>query len=46
MLHRVPKIDNTMADLGWAPRVAMPEALRRIFEFYRHEIDSARHLND
>lgn len=46
MLHRVPKIENTMADLGWAPRVAMPEALRRIFEFYRHEIDSARHLND
>ena len=46
MLHRVPKIENTMADLGWAPRVDMPEALRRIFEFYRHEIDSARHLND
>lgn len=46
MVHRVPKIANTMADLGWAPRVAMPEALRRIFEFYRTEIESARHLND
>ena len=46
MVHRVPKIENTMADLDWAPRVAMPEALQRIFEFYRTEIDSARRLND
>jgi nucleoside-diphosphate-sugar epimerase len=42
--NRVPKIDNTRADLDWAPKVSMPEALRQIFEAYRHEIGQARAL--
>jgi len=46
VLHRVPKIANTMADLDWAPTVTMKEALARLFEHYRHEIASARSLND
>src|SRR5580765_5276712 len=29
--NRVPKIANTCADLSWQPRVAMDDALRRIF---------------
>ena len=42
--HRVPKIDNTRADLGWEPKVGMQEALRQIFEAYRHEIRQASAL--
>jgi nucleoside-diphosphate-sugar epimerase len=42
--NRVPKIDNTRADLDWAPKVSMSEALRQIFEAYRHEIGRARAL--
>ncbi|MEO8630702.1 MAG: bifunctional UDP-4-keto-pentose/UDP-xylose synthase, partial [Betaproteobacteria bacterium] len=30
--NRVPKIDNTMLDLGWEPKVDMQEALRFIFD--------------
>src|SRR3954468_14895821 len=30
--NRVPKIDNTCADLDWQPTVSMGDALRRIFE--------------
>jgi nucleoside-diphosphate-sugar epimerase len=44
--NRVPKIANTCADLGWQPRVAMAEALRRIFEAYRDEVSEARRLVD
>jgi nucleoside-diphosphate-sugar epimerase len=33
--NRVPKIDNTCADLQWSPRVSMQEALRQIFDAYR-----------
>jgi len=39
-------IDNTMADLGWAPRVAMHDALERIFEAYRGQVAQARELLD
>ncbi|HXN10230.1 MAG TPA: bifunctional UDP-4-keto-pentose/UDP-xylose synthase [Steroidobacteraceae bacterium] len=39
--HRVPMIDNTIADLDWKPRVAMPEALRQIFDAYRGQIAQA-----
>lgn len=46
VVHRVPKIENTVADLDWTPRVTMREALHRIFDFYRNEIESARRLND
>jgi nucleoside-diphosphate-sugar epimerase len=42
--HRVPKIENTRADLGWSPRVTMQEALRQIFDAYRGEITQAGQL--
>lgn len=44
--RRVPKIDNTMHDLGWAPRATMQQALARLFDHYRDQLDDARHLND
>ena len=44
--NRVPDITNTCADLGWQPRVAMDEALKRIFEAYRGQVAAARHLVD
>jgi nucleoside-diphosphate-sugar epimerase len=44
--NRVPKITNTMKDLGWAPRVKMDAALKNIFEAYRGDVEQARHLND
>lgn len=43
---RVPKIENTMKDLGWAPQVAMADALRRIFDAYRGQVGEARSLVD
>ena len=42
--NRVPKIDNTCADLQWQPRVPMEDALRRIFEAYRGHVAEARAL--
>ncbi len=42
--NRVPKIDNTCADLHWRPTVAMDEALRRIFDAYRGQVAEARRL--
>jgi nucleoside-diphosphate-sugar epimerase len=42
--HRVPKIDNTRAELDWTPRVSMHEALRQIFDAYRGEIAQAGRL--
>ena len=44
--NRVPKITNTMKDLGWAPKVKMDAALKNIFEAYRGDVEQARHLND
>jgi nucleoside-diphosphate-sugar epimerase len=44
--NRVPKIDNTMRDLDWAPTVAMPDALARIFDAYRGHVAAARALVD
>src|SRR4051812_45693710 len=44
MQNRVPKIANTRSELGWKPRVAMREALRRIFDAYRTDVAEARHL--
>ncbi len=46
MQNRVPKITNTMADLGWAPQVGMRAALRGIFEAYRDHVADARGLMD
>ncbi|MBU6483373.1 MAG: bifunctional UDP-4-keto-pentose/UDP-xylose synthase [Betaproteobacteria bacterium] len=42
--NRVPKIDNTCADLRWRPSVPMDEALRRIFDAYRGHVADARAL--
>jgi nucleoside-diphosphate-sugar epimerase len=42
--NRVPKIDNTCADLGWAPQVTMAQALERIFDAYRDHAAAARDL--
>jgi nucleoside-diphosphate-sugar epimerase len=42
--NRVPKIDNTRADLDWAPTVGMDEALRLIFDAYRGHVAEARAL--
>jgi nucleoside-diphosphate-sugar epimerase len=42
--HRVPKIDNTRADLDWEPKVGMDDALRRIFDAYRGRVADARAL--
>jgi hypothetical protein len=42
--NRVPRIDNTRADLDWAPTVGMPDALRMIFDAYRGHVADARAL--
>jgi nucleoside-diphosphate-sugar epimerase len=42
--NRVPKITNTMKELGWKPRVSMPQALKRIFDAYRTHVAEARRL--
>jgi nucleoside-diphosphate-sugar epimerase len=44
--NRVPKIDNTRDELGWAPHVTMRDALKAIFEAYKGELGQARHLLD
>ena len=44
--NRVPAIANTMADLNWKPRVAMPDALKKIFDAYRSHVAEARSLVD
>lgn len=44
--NRVPKIENTMHELGWVPQVAMADALRRIFDAYRGQVAHARSLVD
>jgi len=42
--NRVPKIDNTMQELGWKPKVDMKAALKHIFDAYRSQLDDARAL--
>ncbi len=44
--NRVPKIDNTCSDLGWAPSFTMQEALSKIFDAYRGQVAEARALVD
>ena len=44
--RRVPAIENTRSELGWAPRVTMREALDKLFDHYRDQLDAAGHLND
>ena len=42
--NRVPKIDNTKDDLGWAPTTSMADALRGIFDAYRGQVAAAQAL--
>jgi nucleoside-diphosphate-sugar epimerase len=44
MQHRVPQIDKTRRELDWRPRVAMRDAIARIFNAYRQHIAEARRL--
>src|ERR1700694_975679 len=44
--NRVPKIDNTCADLDWKPSVNMQDALKLIFDAYRGQVAEARQLVD
>lgn len=42
--HRVPDVSYTERELDWKPVVGMEEALRRIFEAYRGDVEQARQL--
>jgi nucleoside-diphosphate-sugar epimerase len=44
--NRVPNIENTMQELGWAPKLTMDQALRKIFEAYRSHVADAQALVD
>jgi nucleoside-diphosphate-sugar epimerase len=44
--NRVPRIENTCAELGWAPKVTMQDALRHIFDAYRGQVVQAKSLVD
>jgi nucleoside-diphosphate-sugar epimerase len=44
--NRVPKIENTCAELDWTPHVNMADALRHIFDAYRGQVALARGLVD
>jgi len=41
VLHRVPDIGQTMADLAWQPKVRMDEALAALFAYYRDMVQAA-----
>jgi nucleoside-diphosphate-sugar epimerase len=43
--NRVPKIDNTMTELDWAPKFAMRDALVGIFDSYKDNLVDAKQLN-
>lgn len=40
VLHRVPDISRTIADLGWRPLVGMDAALAALFVYYRDQIEA------
>jgi nucleoside-diphosphate-sugar epimerase len=44
--NRLPKIADTMEELGWAPKIDMETSLRSIFESYRDRVFDARSLLD
>ncbi len=46
VLNRVPKIENTMEELRWRPKVDMETSLRYIFDGYREEVREAQSLAD
>ena len=43
--NRVPKIDNTCTELGWAPKVDMDTALRNIFKGYIGQLAEVKGLS-
>jgi len=42
--NRVPKIENTVSELGWAPQVNMRDALAKIFDSYKDNLVDAKDL--
>ncbi|CAH0218761.1 Bifunctional polymyxin resistance protein ArnA [Massilia sp. Bi118] len=42
--NRVPKIENTVSELGWSPQVNMRDALARIFDSYKDNLVDAKDL--
>jgi nucleoside-diphosphate-sugar epimerase len=42
--NRVPKIENTMSELGWKPQVSMRDALVKIFDAYKDKLGDAKDL--
>jgi nucleoside-diphosphate-sugar epimerase len=43
--NRVPKIENTMQELGWKPTFSMDASLRHILDAYKDKIAEAADLN-
>jgi len=44
--NRVPKIENTINELGWKPRFTMRDALVGIFDSYKNDLPGAQQLNN
>lgn len=44
--NRVPKIENTIQELGWQPSTPMADALEHIFAAYRYDVVKAQLLVD
>ena len=44
--NRVPKIDSTKSELGWAPQYSMRDALVKIFDSYKDKLVDAQQLNN
>ena len=44
--NRVPKIQNTMDELGWKPQFTMRDALVGIFDSYKNDLSGAKQLNN
>ena len=44
--NRVPKIENTVSELGWKPQVSMRDALVKIFDSYKDKLGDAKQLNN
>jgi nucleoside-diphosphate-sugar epimerase len=44
--NRVPKIENTVDELGWSPKVSMRDALAKIFDSYKDKLGDAEQLNN
>ncbi|MGO4477793.1 bifunctional UDP-4-keto-pentose/UDP-xylose synthase, partial [Massilia sp. 2TAF26] len=42
--NRVPKIENTVSELGWTPQVNMRDALAKIFDSYKDNLGDAQDL--